>query len=56
VPREVLGAVNERLDEAGAPARVRVVRRMVLRVPVTETELKTVHVEKDRIALYRRIA
>jgi hypothetical protein len=52
----VIGAVNRTLDEEGATARVRAVQKSVLKVTVTENELKTLHVEKGRTGHFRRLS
>lgn len=50
----VIGVLNNRLQENGAAARLGVVRKSVLQVSVTESELKTLHLEKGRIGHFRR--
>lgn len=51
----VVGAVNDQLEENGVEARLGVVRKSILRVAVSEDQLVTVHVEKGRIGHFRRI-
>jgi len=53
---KVVGALNEGLTESGAGVRLGVVRTSVLQVMVTESELKTLHLEKGRIGHFRRIS
>jgi hypothetical protein len=51
----VIGAVNKTLGEEGVTAQVRIVRKSVLQVTVTDNELKTLHVEKGRTGHFRRL-
>jgi hypothetical protein len=37
-------------------AKLRVVQRSVLQVSVTESELKTLHIEKGRMGHFRRVS
>lgn len=52
----VVGVLNNRLQENGAGEKLAVVRKSVLQVSVTEGELKTLHIEKGRIGHFRRIS
>lgn len=51
----VVGVLNNQLQENGAATRLGVVRKSVLQVSVTESELKTLHLEKGRFGRFRRI-
>jgi hypothetical protein len=53
---DVIGSVNQRLEEKGVTAQLRVVQKSVLQVTVTENELKTLHIEKGRIGHFRRVS
>lgn len=52
----VVSVVSNRLQENGVGAKLAVVRKSVLQVSVTESELKTLHIEKGRIGRFRRIS
>jgi hypothetical protein len=52
----VLGSLNERLAEQGNEFQVRYHQQTVLQVDVTPTELKTLHVEKQRRGHFRRVS
>ena len=52
----VVGVLNDRLEEKGAGARLAVVTKSVLQVMMTESQLKTLHVDKGRIGHFRRIS
>ena len=52
----VVSVVSNRLQENGVGAKLAVVRKSVLQVSVTESELKTLHIEKGRIGHFRRIS
>jgi hypothetical protein len=50
----VLGAVNEQLAAQGHGIEVRPHQQTVLQIEVTQTELKTLHLEKQRTGHFRR--
>jgi uncharacterized protein YndB with AHSA1/START domain len=50
----VVSIVNNRLQENGVGAKLAVVRKSVPQVSVTESELKTFHLDKGRIGHFRR--
>lgn len=50
---EVINAVNESGEIA--PASVRIVKQSVMRIQVTEDELKTLHLEKGRVGHFYRV-
>jgi hypothetical protein len=52
----VVRVVSNRLQENGVATRLGVVRKSILQVSVTESELKTLHLEKGRIGHFRRIS
>jgi len=52
---QVIGAINEGLAEMPDASQVRVVQTSILQVAVTETELKTLHLEKERVGHFRRV-
>jgi len=52
---KVVGAINEQLAQTPDAPQVRVVQTSILQVTVTETELKTLHLEKGRVGHFRRI-
>jgi hypothetical protein len=51
----VVGELNNRLQEKGVGASLGVVRKSALRVAVSEDQLVTVHLDKGRIGHFRRI-
>ena len=53
--KDVIGAVNEKLDHETVPTSVRIVRQSVMRVQVTGDELQTLHLEKGRVGRYHRV-
>lgn len=52
---QVIGAINEHLAETPGAPQMRVVQTSILQVAVTETELKTLHLEKWRVGHFRRV-
>jgi hypothetical protein len=51
---EVIATINDHLAQTPDAPQVRVVQQSVLAVLVTETELKTLHLEKGRVGQFRR--
>lgn len=52
----VVAAINEQLAETPEAPQVNIVQRSILAVTVTETELHTFHLEKNRAGHFRRVA
>lgn len=53
--KNVVGVVNDQLQEKGIDASLKVVRKSVLKVAVSEDQLFTVHLDKGRISHFRRV-
>jgi hypothetical protein len=53
--KDVIGAVNKKLDHESSPAGVRIVQQTVMRVQVTGDELQTLQLEKGRVGHFRRV-
>ena len=51
----VVDAINEHLEQTHAAPQVKIVRKSVMQVEVTATELTTIHVEKGRIGRFHRV-
>jgi uncharacterized protein YndB with AHSA1/START domain len=51
----VVRVVSNRLQENGVEAKLAVVKKSVLQISVTESELKTLHLEKGRIGHFHRV-
>lgn len=53
---QVVAAINEHLAETPEAPQVNIVQRSVLAITVTESELHTFHLEKERFGSFRRVA